>query len=323
MPLLSKDKPNLCYNSCGMILVTGGTGFIGQALVRNLAALGRPVRILLRPSAASPQLPQGIPIEVAVSGLRDERGVRAAMKGVTVVYHLAGSERMGSHADLTGVDIEGTQGIAQAAAQAGVERLFFISHLGADRLSAFPVLRAKALAEAAIRDSGVPYTIFRSGVVFGPGDQFTLPLTKLLRLSPGVFLIPGDGSLTLQPLWIDDLIACLTWALDDDSMVNQVVEIGGSEYLTYLEIANTLLQAIHIKRILVPFPPPLLRNVGLFLEQSSSKFPISLFWLDYLAADRICDVDTLPRLFGLMPARFSQQLQYLNPPARGAARRSL
>ena len=74
-----------------MILVTGGTGFVGRALVRQLVANGLNVRTLIRPSARTPNLPRGVPVEVAVVGLNDERGLRAALRGVDVVYHLAGA----------------------------------------------------------------------------------------------------------------------------------------------------------------------------------------------------------------------------------------
>jgi len=90
-----------------MILITGGTGFIGQALIRQLIEAGHPVRTLIRPSNQSPRLPVGIPVEVAVAGLNDERGLRAAMVGVKTVFHLAGVERMGVEADLLEVDIQG------------------------------------------------------------------------------------------------------------------------------------------------------------------------------------------------------------------------
>jgi NADH dehydrogenase len=294
-----------------MILVTGGTGFVGQALVRQLVNMGHPVRLLLRPSAQSPSLPRGVPVEVAMSSLRDERGLRAAMKGVRVVYHLAGAERQGLRADLEGVDVEGSQNVAAAAAQAGVERIFYLSHLGADRASAYPVLKAKALAEGFIQGSGVPYTIFRSAHVFGPGDQFTTSLAGLLRLTPLVFFMPGDGSSLLQPMWIEDLITCLTLSLSLPETVNHSYEIGGAEYFSFRQVVEKVMAVTGLRRSIVDVTPAYLRSVAVFLEQSLPSFPISLYWFDSLASDRICGLDTLPRQFGLMPSRMGQKLDYL------------
>src|SRR5512139_2463504 len=98
-----------------MILITGGTGFIGRALVRHLTEAGYPVRLLIRPSKRSPELPRGIPVEVAVSSLTDVRGLRSAMVGVDTIYHLAGAEWLGPRASLMDIDIQGTQTICQAA----------------------------------------------------------------------------------------------------------------------------------------------------------------------------------------------------------------
>ena len=122
-------------------------------------------------------------------------GLRAALKGVDVVFHLAGSERAGSHADLTGVDVEGTEVISRVCAEAGVRRFFYLSHIGADRSSAYPVLKAKAIAEHNVIDSGVNYTIFRSAPIFGENDQFTVPLVLLMKRLPFIFLMPGEGEL--------------------------------------------------------------------------------------------------------------------------------
>ena len=294
-----------------MILVIGGTGFIGRALIRQLTAQGKSVRILIRPSKESPHLPRGIPVEVAVCSLKDERGLRAAMKGVEIVYHLAGVESTGSRADLMGVDIQGTQAVANAASDAEIERLFFLSHLGADRASAYPVLKAKAIAESYIRQSRVPYTILRSSVVFGPYDHFTNMLGTLLHLLPWIFLVPGDGSTLLQPIWVEDLVTCMIWALDNSETRNQTISLGGPEYLSFRTILETIMPIIGIKRLLVDLPHVYLRGFTVFLETTFPGFPVSGFLFDYLASNRTCSLDTVPRVFGLMPARFEQRLEFL------------
>jgi len=294
-----------------MILVTGGTGFVGQALIRHLVYMGKPLRILLRPSPDSPNLPRGVAVEVAVCGLKDERGLRAALKGVDVVFHLAGSERAGSHADLTGVDVEGTEVISRVCAEEGVRRFFYLSHIGADRSSAYPVLKAKAIAEHNVIDSGVNYTIFRSAPIFGENDQFTVPLVLLMKRLPFIFLMPGEGDSLLQPIWVEDVVACLALALDNPETSNQLFTIGGGEYLSYREILQMLLEASRLRRKLIPISPAYLRGITLFMEQLFPKLTMPFYWLDYLAADRTCPLDTLPREFGLMPTRFNQKLDYL------------
>jgi NADH dehydrogenase len=179
-----------------MILVTGGTGFIGQELIRHLVERGYQVRILLRPSYQSPRLPRGVPVEAVVCSLKDERGLRAAMKGGRRVSP-AGAEQSGSRADLQAVDIDGSRLVAEAAAGADVERLVYLSHLGADRASAFPVLKVKGIAEHFIMQSGVPTPSFvrRS---FWPRRPLHHRAGLALRMSPFVFLLPGNGATFLN-----------------------------------------------------------------------------------------------------------------------------
>jgi uncharacterized protein YbjT (DUF2867 family) len=294
------------------ILVTGGTGFVGRSLIRQLTEAGHRVRILIRPAETSPNLPKGVSIDVVVAGLKDQRGLRAAMVDIDTVYHLAGAEWHGAYASLLDIDIDGTRLVSTVAAEAGIDRLFYISHLGADRASAYPVMKAKAIAEEYIRRSGVDFTIFRSAVVFGPGDGFTTGLGFILKFFPFIYLMPGDGKTLLQPIWIEDLVTSLTWALDDLETRNQTYEIGGAEYLTMSQIVALISEILKVKRFYINVSAPYLRALTVILESIFPSFPISVYWLDYLASNRTCALDTLPRVFHLMPERFSaSSLAYL------------
>ena len=294
------------------VLVTGGTGFIGRALIQQLTAAGHQVRTLVRPSQNTPNLPKGVPVEAIVAGLKDERGLRAAMVDVDTVVHLAGAEWKGAYASLLEIDIEGTRTISRIAADAGVDRLIYVSHLGSDRASAFPVMKAKAIAEEYIRRSGIDYTIFRTAVVFGPDDGFTMGLGFIMKMLPFVFFMPGKGEALLQPIWIDDLVTCMAWSLEDPETRNQLYEIGGGEYLNMRQIVEILGDAMGIKRMIVNVSQPYLRGLTVFFESLFPGFPVSVFWLDYLATNRTSALDTLPRVFHLMPARFSTgMLAYL------------
>ncbi|MDD5468239.1 MAG: NAD(P)H-binding protein [Anaerolineales bacterium] len=294
-----------------MILVTGGTGFIGKVLVRQLVEAGHAVRVLIRPSRRSPDIPTGTPVQVTLSGLGDERGLRSAMVGVHTVFHLASVERQGVYANLRQVDVEGSRAVAEAARDAGVERLFYLSHLGADRHSAYPVQRAKAEAEEYIRQSGLDYTILRTSVVYGAEDGFTTGLARLLVALPFVFLLPGDGQVMLQPLWVEDLATCLTWALEEEGTRNLLLEVGGPEHLSLLQVVELIMEATGVRRRLVLIRPPYLRWMTMFLEGFLPSPPVTAYWLDYLAANRTCSLDTIPRLFSLIPARMSHRLDYL------------
>ena len=233
------------------------------------------------------------------------------MKDVDIIFHLAGAERSGSRSDLEGVDVEGSRVLSGVARQAGVERAFYISHLGADRSSAYPVLKAKAIAEHFFLENLPLSTIIRTGPVFGPGDQFTTGLARLVQMAPGLFIIPGDGQSLVQPIWIEDFAVCLLVALEDPTAIGKTIEIGGGEYLTFRDVLETVMRITGTRRFTVTAQPAYVRMLSLWLEQTFPKFPISIFWLDYLAADRTCQIDILARRFGVIPARFHQNLDYL------------
>jgi len=294
-----------------MILITGGTGFVGKALIRKLVDEDYKVRVLIRPSRKSPRLPVGISVDVALASLQDTNGLKAAMKDVDTIFHLVGVERQGVQESLMNVDIEGTKAVVNAAREAGVKKLFYVSHLGADRASAYPILKAKAIAEEYIRKSSIPYTIFRTSVLFGKDDGFTTSIAQLIGTIPFFFFLPGNQDIVIQPFWIEDFVTCMLWAIDRSDLTNRTIELGGPEYLTFKEVVNAILKKLSVKRRTVFVNPQFLRWLTIVVDYVFPRIPISVYWLDYLAMNRTCPLDNVPRLFELMPARFSKRLDYL------------
>lgn len=293
-----------------MILVTGATGFLGRVLIRQLTNNGHKVRTLVRPSKNTPALPKGVPVEVAVTSLGDERGLRAALRGIQVIYHLAGAEHEGPRGSILETDARGTANLARAAAQSRVQRIFYVSHLGADRASFYPVLKMKGVGEEHIRKSGIPYTIFRSALLYGPEDHFTTSLARLASLYPVMFL-PGQGEVLLQPLWVEDLVTCMLWSLDNPETANQTYEVGGAEYFSFRQVLEIILEIIQKKPVLIPLGLPYLRNLTIFMQSIVPNFPFSSFWVDYLGYNRTAPSDTITRTFGFVPARFTYRLEHL------------
>jgi NADH dehydrogenase len=256
-------------------------------------------------------MPSGTPIEVAVSSLSDAKGVRAALIGIDRVVHLASGEKSSIDNDLWRVDVDGTRNLLQAASDAEVSQLIFLSHLGSNPSSAFPILRAKGLAEDLIRKSQIPHTILRSAPAYGSHDRFTTSLAMLIAVLPIIFPIPGDGTTAIQPIWVDDLAACIQALLDDRASQGEEYEVGGPELLTIEQIIGLTMQTMKTRRLLVSTRQPYLRWILSVVNRFLRTPMLSAHWIDYLASSRTAGLDTVPRIFGLQPARMEDRISYL------------
>ena len=152
-----------------MLLLTGATGRVGSALLTILTMRGEPVRCLVRdPRRLGPAR---VRVQIALGDLADPASFRHALRGVSTVVHLAGAWRDQPAAGIEELNGLATWRLLRAAERAGVERFMFLSPLGAAPQHPLRVHRAKALAEAAVADSPLATTIFRSSLIHGPGDR--------------------------------------------------------------------------------------------------------------------------------------------------------
>lgn len=284
-----------------MILVTGATGFIGRNLIRRLALdAGLELRVLLRPGTDPSRLPRGVALDTAVAALNDRAGLREAVKGIHTVIHLVGTDTRGRHASFESVDIEGTQNLLEAARSARVGRFIYLSRIGADRSSAFEMLRVKGQIEEMVRQSGMAYTIVRSGPVFGPDDHFSEHIAMLAAGFP-VYFVPGDGEMTLQPIYIDDLTTCLTMALDSLELLDRSIELGGPEILPYRRLVMRIMYVAGLQRPVIGVPMLLLRAGGWYLDGLFNRWPFTTLWAEMLSTTQSAELGTIERDFGFRP----------------------
>lgn len=280
-----------------MILVTGGTGFVGRHLVNRLLKEGYKVCCLVR-EGSKVQVIKGA--ELVYGDITDYDSLEEATKGVEKVIHLVGIIQESGKATFEAIHVEGTRNLIKASLKNGVKLFFYQSALGADKRSSSEYHRTKAEAETLVKNSGLPYIIFRPSLIFGPGDQFILRLSSILRISP-VFPVIGTGKAKFQPLYIEDWLSCALKALEDAKMHNRVFEFGGPEYLTFTEIIDTLTGVLGINRYKIYIPANLMVPVVRFMEKVLPRPPVTTEQLILLQQDNICDLKSIEENFGFKP----------------------
>ena len=232
-----------------MLLLTGATGLVGSALLPRLTAGGRPVRCLVRDPRHLGA--ERVRVQLALGDLSDPPSFRNALRGVDTVVHLAAAIRDQPGGSIEELNAVATWRMVQAARQAGVQRFVFFSAQSASAHNRTRFMRAKALAERAVAESGVPHTIFAPSIIYAPGDVF-LTLLERMALLP-VVAISGSGRALFQPIWADDVADCVMAALERPDGAERY-ELSGPETLSYDAIAELVLRAAGRPRPLVHVP---------------------------------------------------------------------
>jgi NADH dehydrogenase len=209
------------------VLVTGGTGVIGQAAVTELLRCGHSVRVLSRSAKeVADQWPDGV--EAWPAAITEQNELRGCAEGCDLVLHVAGiiDESPPDNTYET-VNVEGTRLIVREAERCKVGRFIYMSSLGADTgTSAYH--RSKRRAEEVVRGFAGGWIIMRPGNVYGPGDEVISLLLTMVRTLPVVPVV-GDGDQQFQPIWVEDLAAAIAEAVRRTDLHGQVLEVAGEE----------------------------------------------------------------------------------------------
>ena len=224
------------------VLVVGGSGFVGGHIVNRLAAAGDRVVVPTRRRDNARALFLLPTVNVVETDVGDPRSLPRLAEGADAVVNLVGILNEAGGATFSRAHVEVTRNAIAACKAAGVSRFVQMSALNAAADGPSDYQRSKAEAEAAVRDSGLDWTIFQPSVIFGPGDSFLNMFAKLARILP-VIALPGAG-VRFQPVYVGDVADCFVRALDLDVAIGRSYPLCGPRVYTLAELVRYVAETI-------------------------------------------------------------------------------
>lgn len=294
------------------VFITGGTGYVGQAIVNACAAAGHQVQLLVRPGSEH-KLPQSIRESANVAFMYGDvlqaSTLAAAMQDCDAVIHLVGIIREFPRRGITfdKLHIEAARNVVQTAESLGIKRYIHMSALGARIGSHSGYSHSKGVAEQIVTGSSLAWTIFRPSVIFGPNDEFVNMLAGMIRTTPVVPVI-GSGSYRLQPVALANVAEGFAKALLRPETAGKIYEVGGPYSYSYDEMIDEIAAALGKKRLHFHAPLWLMQPV-IKVMQGFSFFPITQPQLQMLLEGNTCDPTAFINEFQVELVPFDKGIQ--------------
>ena len=294
-----------------MILVTGGTGFVGPKVVHALRERDLPVRCLVRkPSSGAAQSLNAWGSELVQGDVTDPASLSRGVEGCETVVHLV-AIRQGSREKFQQVMEQATRDLVAEAKDAGVRRFVLMSALGTTEQTKdlVPYYHAKWEMEQTVADSELEHVIFRPSFIFGRDGGILPTFKRLARLAP-VTPIIGSGTQRIQPIWIDDVAAYFAEGVLQPEAAGRSFELGGPDAVTWNEFWERLKRALGVRRPSIHVPIGLMRANALITERLPGDVPLTRDLLTMLElGDNTVSNDDAVKTFGLPLLPLDEQLR--------------
>lgn len=234
-----------------LVLVTGGTGYIGGRLVPRLLEMGFRVRCLVRDPSRLEGRPWHGAVEIVAGDVLQPKTLGRAMQGVEVAYYLIHS--LGAGAKFSERDLLSARNFSETAHACGVARIVYLGGLAQESPELSEHLRSRQQTGDALRASGVPVTEFRAGVIVGSGSV-SFEIIRYLTERLPVMICPRWVYTRTQPIGIRDVLDYLAAALANTASTGRIIEIGGADVVTYGDMMMIYAEVRELRRWLVPVP---------------------------------------------------------------------
>ena len=292
------------FNDSKLILLTGPTGYVGGRLLRALESAGYRVRCLSRhPETLNQRVARTT--EVVKGDVLDAKSLPSNMIGVHTAYYLV--HAMGSANSFEEEDRRSAQAFAVSARDAGVQRIIYLGGLGSGReLSAH--LRSRQEVGRILRESGVATIEFRASIVIGSGSASFEMIRALVEKLPAM-ITPRWVTTRTQPIAVEDVIAYLMQALDLKINGSSIIEIGGADQVSYLDLMKEYARQRGLKRWMIPVPVLSPRLSSLWLGLVTPVYArVGRELVDSLRNETVVRDRSAADLFSIRPLGFREAL---------------
>jgi len=274
-----------------MILVAGGTGFVGSAIVRELLHRGEKVAVLGR-DLSKVRARFGDDVEPRTADVRDPEALAVAMRGADVVVNAvqfpnSPIENRRKGWTFEEIDLKGTRNQVDAAKSAGARRFVYVSGVGAAKESDRHWFRYKWEAERYLQGSGLEWVIVRPTWVYGPGDVSLNRFLGFARLLPFIPMF-GNGKQSMQPVFIDDVGRICADCATRPETANTLFELGGPDIMTMNDVVKTALEVAGKRRLLLHQPALIGKMIGSAASVLPSP-PLSADSIDFITESAVAD----------------------------------
>lgn len=294
------------------VLVTGGTGVVGQPAVTALVEAGHRVRLYSRHAEEEARRwPRGV--EAHAGSVDDARALTGAADGCDVVLHLVAIVR--EHPPATTfeqINVEGTANVVAEATRAGVKRLVYTSSLGADRGKS-GYHRSKKRGEELVRRFAGEWVVLRPGNVYGPGDEVISLLLKMIRTLPAIPVIDG-GDHEFQPMWVGDLAQAIAQSVERPDLARRTLELAGPDRTCMNDLIDRFAEITDREVLRVPMPGFLAAWGARLGESLGFDTPVSAGQIQMLEEGSLIEdpgLNTLTTVFGVAPTSLADGLRLL------------
>jgi NADH dehydrogenase len=294
------------------VLVTGGTGVVGEAAVSELTACGHSVRLLSR-NALEDVAQWGDKVEPWPASVNDVDKLVGSADGCDVVLHVAGIvNEEPPEITFDSVNVEGTRNMIRETERAKVGRFIYVSSLGADKgESAYH--RSKKAAEKIVENFHGGWIILRPGNVYGPGDDVVSLLLQMVRTLPAVPVIDG-GDDRFQPVWVGDLAKAIVQSVERTDLHGRVLEIAGNEETSTNEIIDRFSVLTNRDPVRLPVPGFIAGAAAAVADMVGMSLPVNESQLTMLREGNVIQVaggNALAAVFHIDPTPLDEGLKKL------------